>query len=388
MRKNADCRRATNNTSEQRLWKNLNNFLYGKFLATSREYVKAKLTWTKKSFQNEVTRHTFAHFYEFSKTVGLCVHNPTSFYAKNPIYLGASCLFVSKTIFLRFIYMTLKKCLLPFRLGVFPKYCDTDGLIFSVKDIDDPRNNLNSDGSRPPLPLWIIDEKQHELRLDSARVAVETNYGQGEMVPPFQTIDGDPTHFRQRIYSGFRTMFSKLDVSNLSDENPIFTCGTTNDQRVSLLANKNQNKKRMGCFSFDYGDIILTDLAVLTAKAYCVRGHDLHDGVTVTRKKLKGCRKISLEDLYYEHFIKLILGKSKYNLIYKQQEQFRIINHQVYLCNYLKIVGSALCKKRYYLANMETSLAFGHYILPEVRSSWACLNDIVHAISTNTPYPY
>ena len=142
----------------------------------------------------------------------------------------------------------------------------------------------------------------------------------------------------------------------------------------------------MGCFAWDHGDTIITDVAVLKAKAYCVKGHSLQDGTIVTAKKLKGCSKTSLEDVYFEHFVQLILGKAKYSSIYKRQEHFRIIDHKVYLCNYNKAVSSALCKKRYYLPDMETSLAFGHFILPQVRAAWGCILDILHSIETKTPY--
>ena len=143
----------------------------------------------------------------------------------------------------------------------------------------------------------------------------------------------------------------------------------------------------MGCFAWDHGDTILTDVAILKAKAYALRGRSFQDGATIVAKKMKGCAKLSLEDVYFEHFVQLILGKNKYHSIYKRQEHFRIISHKVYLCNYNKAVSSALCKKRYYLSDMQTSLAFGHFILPEVRTAWSCLLDILHSVEFNAPYP-
>ena len=106
---NTQKRMVATNEADKRLFKLLNNAVYGKTMENIRKRMKIRIIKTSKDFLKYASRPTYISHIIFGKNVVAIHEKPEELKLNKPIYVGCTVLELSKLAMYKFYYDFLKQ---------------------------------------------------------------------------------------------------------------------------------------------------------------------------------------------------------------------------------------------------------------------------------------
>lgn len=158
------------------------------------------------------------------------------------------------------------------------------------------------------------------------------------------------------IYADMRQHHEQFDLSNYSNEHPIFK----NDTADTIRWLKKKNMKVVGKMKDEAGGEAILEFVGLRAKVYAFLQESLYDKRIVESKKLKGIKKsVVKKKIHFEHYKNCLFSGRDY---YARMVTFRSKLHQVSTVEQVKKSLSRYDDKRYILNDGISTRAYGHYL--------------------------
>ena len=356
---NAAKRRASTNTTQSNFYKAVSNHLFGKTISSREHYVRARLVTTPRELRLNARRKSFSRFHSYGGDIGLAIHKPLSYRADNPCYFGATVLSLSKLLALRWMYFRCKPEMERRFLGVDNVYIDTDAFSVTIHDFTASNSPYAASGVRYPFQSWMPSQKELDAKAEMRRRAQSSNWGcSGQRDLRLEKYDErDPAFFEHRVWDGMRALAPQwLDLSNATSENdPIFSYGTTDAERQQLWSSRNANKKKYLCWTLELGtDVYIKHYYGFRSKFYIFETRRYTDQRLGVKRRCKGAQKGALEHVSIERYLKALVGWGKFNRIFEPQSFLKREKGYMTLVKQNRCLGHSFSDLRYWYSRQES----------------------------------
>ena len=181
-------------------------------------------------------------------------------------------------------------------------------------------------------------------------------------------------------------MSDVFDLSNATSiENPIFSYGTSQREKLRLWAERDVNKKKLGCWTAEQGlHCYIKHFWALRSKYYYYQTRRYSDHKTGTKQRCKGAQAGCLQHISMERYLRSLVGIGKYNRIFVEQSYFQREKGLpgMTLIKETRSIGDSYCPKRYWFSRKE-SISYGDEFTQIIRICDGVLLDLVEAVVKN-----